>query len=204
MESIVQHAIQYGEILGWKTIPVNQNKVPLCKHGVKDAVSNAQGIGVLFDQTPKATGIGVATGKEAGFFVVDIDGKTGIESLSNIECKYKVLPETVTQKTGGGGYHYFFRYPEGSTIKSSICKIGEKIDIKSDGGYVVVAPSYHKTGSIYEWLPGSSPYDREIAEAPDWFVNVILQLQQKNLGDQMKQTCNDGNTETDPKIRTVA
>ncbi|MHB8158644.1 MAG: hypothetical protein ACYDEQ_14875 [Desulfocucumaceae bacterium] len=37
---------------------------------------------------------------------MDIDGLEGMESI-----KGQQIPETVVAKTGGGGYHYYFKYP---------------------------------------------------------------------------------------------
>src|SRR5207247_5273515 len=40
------------------------------------------------------------------------------------------------------------------------------LELKTDGGYVVAAPSRHKSGKAYRWL--ISPEDAPLAEMPEW------------------------------------
>jgi hypothetical protein len=67
------------------------------------------------------------------------------------------------------------------------CKTGKTglfrgIDIKGDGGYVVAPPSVHVSGLLYEWEVSS--YERELAELPEWFLELL------NLGEN--PSCSDG------------
>lgn len=87
---------------------------------------------------PLAFNIGVATG--AGLLVLDVDnkdGKHGSASLNGLEARYGALPMTLTVRTPTGGYHYYFRVPADEWIGNSIGKLGEGLDVKGDGGYVV-------------------------------------------------------------------
>jgi len=59
------------------------------------------------------------------------------------------LPITLTANTGGGGTHYLFQIPAGSTIRNSASDIAPGIDIRGDGGLIVVAPS--TTQGTYTW-----------------------------------------------------
>jgi Bifunctional DNA primase/polymerase, N-terminal len=59
---------------------------------------------------------------------------------------------TAVQLSGGGGHHYFYSYNPGLTVPSkSLESAGYPgIDIKADGGYVIVEPSVSpKTGRAY-------------------------------------------------------
>lgn len=81
----------------------------------------------------------VDTGR-SGLCVVDVDtkpGKVGAASLAALIAKHGPLPETLTVTTASGGLHYYFR-AEGFANTAS--KIGEDIDTRAEGGYVV-APS---------------------------------------------------------------
>jgi len=53
--------------------------------------------------------IGVATGQDSGFFVLDVDLPEGEKSLMDLESTHGKLPETVEQVTGSGGDIYFIK-----------------------------------------------------------------------------------------------
>ena len=82
------------------------------------------------------------------------------------------LPTTPMARTGGGGLHCFFRYPEGAEIKNSAGKIAPEVDIRGDGGYIIVAPSVHVSGCSYEWI--NSLLDTDLAEAPPALLEAIV------------------------------
>jgi archaellum biogenesis ATPase FlaH len=82
------------------------------------------------EQSP--TGLGVVTGKISGIVVVDVDSyKTGGMHFH--------LDSPLKAKTARGGMHYFFKYVE--PIKTTGLKDGVFIEIKSDGGFIVLSPS---------------------------------------------------------------
>lgn len=82
--------------------------------------------------------IGIITGKISGITVVDVEAGGDISQF----------PETLTAKTGGGGYHLYYRYHPG--IKNLV-RIKEFTDIRNDGGYVIAPPSITTLGK-YEWV----------------------------------------------------
>ena len=48
--------------------------------------------------------------------------------------------------SNGGGLHYVFRHVPG--IRNSASKIGNGLDIRGDGGYIVAPPSIHERPSL--------------------------------------------------------
>lgn len=76
------------------------------------------------------------------------------------------LPKTLVALTGGGGRHLFFKYPETGTVSGRNPWM-KGVDIKSDGGYVILAGGTHISGGAYRWLdlwvdlpdPGQAPPD---------------------------------------------
>ena len=72
--------------------------------------------------------IGIVTGAISGLVVLDVDGAEGAEAVAE-----RHLPQTIISETGGGGWHYFFEYPEGSNIGSRTGLLN-KVDIRADGG----------------------------------------------------------------------
>jgi putative DNA primase/helicase len=116
--------------------------------------------------------VGVATGKDAGFFALDVDPRRGgAESLASLEAEHGKLPETRTADTGGGGVHYLFMCPDFS-VKSSAGDLGPGLDIKGEGGAVVVAPSLHAGGRRYRWRNGAL-----IVGAPGWLLRLLRETQ---------------------------
>ena len=94
---------------------------------------------------------GTPTGKEADLLVLDVDTKdNGYETLKQFD-----VPRTRSQRTRSGGMHYFFRYPQDGYEYGNRTKFLEGLDIRGEGGYVV----------LYELdtLP--------ITDAPEWVAS---------------------------------
>ncbi len=108
-------------------------------------------------------GFGTTTGSLSGILVLDIDNGADIDSL--------VFPETPTVKTPHGGLHYYFKYPKDKVIKN-YAGIRPKIDIRAEGGMVVIPPTKLADGGIYEWI---NDLDTPLAEIPDWLLDAIEQ-----------------------------
>lgn len=140
--SMLDWALLYREQLQLSVIPVARDKRPLVSWTeYQKNLPTSEQIKAWWRKFPDAN-IGVVTGKLSGLIVVDIDPKNG---GSNEEFE---SIKTVVSRTGGGGWHYFFLYEEGLQTKAGIKK---GIDIRSDGGFVVVPPSLHQSGKKYEW-----------------------------------------------------
>ncbi len=116
--------------------------------------------------------VGIATGARSSIFVLDVDGDAGEASLKALER----LPTTLRANSGRTGatgkrnsFHLYFKCPAGSNLRNGVATLGRGLDIRSDGGYVVAAPSLHKSGLMYEWLDEGS----EIATAPAWLIAKV-------------------------------
>jgi hypothetical protein len=109
--------------------------------------------------------------------VVDIDPRHGGDkSLKKLPG---LMPLTTTANTGGGGEHYFFRYPgNGQKIKSRNAMAGfPGIDQKAGGGYIVASPSNHISGGVYSWrIPPSDAYP--LAPIPDWLMTLLIKREE--------------------------
>ena len=95
--------------------------------------------------------IGILTGTESGIFVIDIDPRHGgDDSIQELVKKFGKLPRTLTASTGGGGRHFVYQIPSTETVKSSANVIANGVDVRGEGGIIVVEPS--KTSGDYKWL----------------------------------------------------
>jgi Bifunctional DNA primase/polymerase, N-terminal len=101
-----------------------------------------------------AGGIGLPTGKKSGIVVLDVDvDDGGLESLAKLERAGAPVPKIARTRTGGGGIHVFFRYPGSTEIRNSAGLLGPGLDIRGEGGYVVVPPS--RPQGPYQWVDRS-------------------------------------------------
>jgi len=98
--------------------------------------------------------------------VLDVDADDGgLGSLAKLERAGAPVPKTARTRTGGGGIHLFFRYPRGTEIRNSAGLLGPGLDVRGEGGYVVVPPS--RTQGSYEWVDRSP-----LAEA-SWLIDRL-------------------------------
>lgn len=147
----------------------------LVPHGLQDASRDPEQITRWWTTAPGAN-IGVPTGADSGLIALDVDTlKGGEDSLDDLLRLHGPLPETVMALTGGGGQHYLFAHPGGGVkIRNSVETLGAGLDIRGDGGYIIVAPSQHVSGRTYEWEASCHPKDVPLAPAPAWLLERIL------------------------------
>jgi putative DNA primase/helicase len=187
MTEKLKAALAYAEELDWPVLPLHSvtggerctcgkpecssiGKHPRTKNGLLEATKERDQIVKWWTQWPDAN-IGVLTGAKSGIVVIDIDPQHGgDDSLDFLEREVGRLSGTVAQGTGSGGYHYVFQHP-GQEIKNSAGKLGTGVDLRGDGGYIVVPPSANDKGK-YMWELSSHPLETPIAALP----NKLLQM----------------------------
>lgn len=165
MNDLLDHALKYAA-LGWHVLPiVPKQKIPLTKHGVKDATADINQIKAWWKKWPDAN-IAVTCGTKSSVWVIDVDVEqatdvNGYESLK----EFPPLPKTVKQNTPRGGFHAFYRSDNAPVNRNSF---RPGIDIRGDGYYVVVAPSLHPNRGRYGWIDGHAPWQIKPAKFPDF------------------------------------
>lgn len=126
---------------GCPVFPCKPSKQPYTRNGFKDATCDAAQITSWGAQYPAAL-VGVPTGAASGLFVLDVDVKNGKDGFATWEARGWPLPDTREHRTlNGGGAHYLFRHPEGVTLANSAGKLGDGLDTRADGGYVIWWPA---------------------------------------------------------------
>lgn len=73
---------------------------------------------------------------------------------------------TITAISGGGGEQLWYAMPADRKYTNSPKGLPPCNDIRGWGGFVVVAPSLHKSGNPYTWEEGYSPADLDPAPIP--------------------------------------
>jgi bifunctional DNA primase/polymerase-like protein/primase-like protein len=157
--------------------PCRAKNKPLTEHGFKDASCEPAQVTDWWSRHPEAA-VAVATGRPSQLLVLDVDGEDGAAALAELERAHGALPPTVSSVTPRGGRHYWFRYPDGRAVPCSAGKIGRGLDVRGDGGYVIMPPSKGPNGNRYTWHEplGAAP----IAAAPGWLVELALQRGRRN------------------------
>lgn len=141
-------------------------KHPRTPHGFYDASADERQITEWWTRTPHAN-IGLVTGIDNDLLVLDVDPPHGGDkTLAELEAKHGQLPDTMRANTGSGGQHIIFKHVDGLT--NCVGAIGDGLDIRTQGGYIVVAPSLHPSGKRYEWANALQAVD-----APQWLIEEI-------------------------------
>ena len=84
-----------------------------------------------------------------------------------------IYQKTLEQITGSGGRHYFYQAPENHIIHTGANTLGSGIDTRGEGGFVVVAPSIHKSGGTYNIVEQKSV----VHTSPQWLSNPVKRKQ---------------------------
>jgi len=176
--SLLEAALGYAS-RGLCVFPCNPaNKAPLCQHGCKDATADREAIIAWWRRWPKAM-IGCATGADVGM-VVDIDagaddatGELFDAAVIRADLEAELgeqLPDTLTVRTPRGGMHLHFVLPAGVRCGNRTNVI-PRVDIRGDGGYVILPPSERADGASYRY---ENDIEAPRALAPEALVDLTL------------------------------
>lgn len=140
-------------------------KHPRTARGLHDATTDLDQIRQWWSRWPHAN-LGVATGAASGLLVLDIDLPDGPATLARLESAHGPLPATCEQRTGSGGRQLLFAHP--GQLVGNRTGLQPGIDVRADGGYIVVPPSLHATGDRYRWTGRIAP-----APPPGWLLRLL-------------------------------
>ena len=156
---------------GFKLIPLQDNgKEARIKW--KETASSSVDVIKSWNAKWRDANWGAATGAASGFVVLDVDGEDGKNSLAALVHSHGDLPKTLTSKTGKG-FHYLFRAQKSPLPNRTGMEPG--LDIRADGGYIVIPPSIHPNGHRYQWVDANT----EVAELPMWLESKIREKSRK-------------------------
>lgn len=154
--------------------PGKHPQAKLAPHGLRDASDDEAMVASWWRRDPNAN-VAVATG--AGLLVVDGDKKEGVDGIAAFLRLAEArggMPETAVADTGGGGAHWWFAVPDGLYPRNQqALRVGDErvrgIDVRGEGGYVVVPPSVHASGGRYSWV--RNPHEH-LRPAPTWILEL--------------------------------
>jgi len=176
---VLEAALRYAE-LGYPVLPLHTvtegkcdcgrkdchspGKHPRTRHGLKDATTDPNQIETWWTTWPRAN-IGIATER---LLVLDFDPGSGgwpqpAEAIDFAGCPIQTTPR--------GGRHVVYRAPAGRRFSCSTGKLAEHVDVRADGGYIVVAPSRHDHRA-YQWQNPLEARDA-LPEPPTWLLTTL-------------------------------
>ena len=145
--------------------------------------------GHVYDQS-QDNAVAIVTGDASDLLVVDGDFLKAGEEDKGILCGVQLLQKLTDQhgleegvpkaNSASGGLHLFFSLSKslaaGLTSATNRAKVqyaghAYSIDVRADGGCIVVAPSAHSNGG-YTWLT-PLPNKEELQAAPAWLIEVL-------------------------------
>ncbi|MGY6020572.1 bifunctional DNA primase/polymerase [Streptomyces spinosirectus] len=176
---------------GWHVFPLRPGTKRPALHGEKSctgagecasghrkweqrATTDADRIRAAWSRAP--FNVGIATGP-SGLLVVDLDvpkdkgssdAPDGAATFGALcERTGNAVPDTYRVRTASGGGHLYFTAPDGVRLTNTAGTVGELVDTRAWGGYVVAAGSVTPAGA-YEALCGP-----ETTRVPDWLQSIL-------------------------------
>ena len=135
---------------GWSVLPVKPDeKRPYMTNWLQYTKTKPPKDKVLnWFHTLSGAGVGVVTGRVSNMVVLDVESycPTPIEKL------LEMYPTQMYSRTGSGGYHLFYQYPTAMARVSNRVKLMEGVDLRADGGFIVLPPTLHPSGNRYQWV----------------------------------------------------
>lgn len=132
-------------------------------HGFYAATLDRDRLWAMLHAAPDDGLLAVRTGRASGLLVLDAESaeksgegqEAGVDVLDNFEhwSGGLELPATLQQRTGSGGLHLVYALP--AEISMSSRRILPNVDLKADGGYVVVPPGGGRTWLNWSQVGGT-------------------------------------------------
>jgi hypothetical protein len=159
---MLNHALRYAQTLG-PVLP-KHGKVPLKgSHGAQDATTDLEQIRKWFEGR-RDLNVAIRTDNLA---VLDVDAKPeGFRWLA--EHRRQLHNLTLTDRSGGGGWHFWFQLPQHIDLVGVVSK---GVDLlRGPGQSVTAPPSIHPlTGARYEWI---KTFPRTPQTMPPWLIGL--------------------------------
>ncbi len=158
----------------------NPGKHPRTKNGLRDATTDEAVIRSWWDAWPNAS-IAIRTG--SGLAVIDLDGDEGLATLATLRDRVGSEQfETVTVQTGRGE-HLWFK-PVNGEVRNSAGQLGTGVDVRGEGGYIIVPPSRHASGARYAFEVGYGLDDRPMLPFPNGLLAIANDASPSSVADR--------------------
>jgi hypothetical protein len=170
LETAAAGGFVFPAIVTWNDATKKLDKRPAISGWREAASTDPNQIKKWWATFPEAVP-GIELGR-SGLFAVDLDRHSGgADGVANFKAFRggNPAPQCPTTKTPSGGYHLYFRQPEGERLGNRTGTLPKGVDCRGDGGWTV-AP-----GAVFEqWRWVGDPARLATASlVPHWIVSAI-------------------------------
>lgn len=197
---------------GWSVFPVRaSDKMPLMRWRADTArlPTTPNGVFHQFRRMEANCALMIGCAVPPGIVVCDFDHKPdkgwdAAKHLSAMVRTFGVAPGcTCVSSTPGGGFHAWFKLPDGLASNNWDARTGgfpiPGTDGRGDGGYVNVPPSIRPDGKTYRWL---IPLQPSIGPAPDALIEFVTSRAKQRARADDTTIRIDGRTSTYRRVAT--
>jgi hypothetical protein len=143
-------------------------KLPAVEHGFHDSTRDRDQISRWWHDRPFAN-VAISTGPSR-LAIVDLDGEVGLNAWREL-ISSNPAPRTPFVHTPSDGFHLYYRADPGRELHNSQGALGQHIDTRGVGGYVIAPPSRFE-GRAYE-LDGTPLDTARMAVIPGWILDSL-------------------------------
>ncbi len=144
-------------------------------HGFHDATTDTSVLSRWWADKPMAN---IACPPPKGYMVLDLENEDALRSLFGLGYE---IPETVWATTSEGR-HYWLRHSLPEDLVQRKIRILPDVDLIFGDGYVVLPPSVHPSGVLYEWQTPPKPGLENVADAPAWVEELLRAAKTREAG----------------------
>ena len=190
-------ALNYAS-LGWQIVRVNgirpdgsctcgdrhdggrertRGKHPIARAWQEEATTDEEEIGSWWDDHPLSN-LGVLLGPASGIWDLEYDDAEGELTVGRL-CSGLITP---TYRSGRSVHRLLQFSPHLPAVTKLVVRGAEGRFGAARAAMSVLPPSRHWSGGRYEWLPGLSPDECDVAETPDSVIMLFTQLEDSGGG----------------------
>ena len=160
MPPLAEIAVEFSRCMNVPVFAADAEKRPVYGLKWQEAASrDPAAIRAMFARRG-AVMIGMPTGVASGYSIIDVDVKDGRQGDTWLSNNSSRIASTRTSSTRSGGVHLWYLHAHG--VRNSASRIAPGVDVRGDGGYVIVPPS-----PGYSWAK-----DQEAAPMPGWLIEA--------------------------------
>lgn len=166
----LQRAAAWYAQFGWHIFPLRpRTKEPFANLGVYHATADPEQVADWWRRWPNAN-VGLHCG---GSHLLAIDLDLYKDTYNGDGLLTPDDEQTITNLTGSGGTHLLYRLEEGEKYGNAKGDLPTGIDIRGWGGYIVLPPSVHPSGNLYQWETNYGPHEIAAAPLPAWLRTIL-------------------------------
>lgn len=145
--------------------------------------------------------VGISCGRASGLLVIECDTPEGhdvdgIAEMRDLIARHGPLPDTIEAQSPTGSWHLYFHYPAHTDVPNSSGHVSPGIDVRGEGGMVIGVPSIRPGKSEpYRWK--NPPGLFELADCPDWLLQLCLKKQTESSSANAKFKIDTGSSSFD-------